>query len=196
VASRRAGVLALGLILLLADRASAEWQIKPFVGGTFGGSTSLVDLEHASGHGNIVWGVTGMWLGEFVGVEGDFGRAPGFFEAGQNLVFQSGVTTLTGNVVVAVPKRLVEYTLRPYVVGGAGVMHAHSENTLGVLQVDTNLPAVDVGGGVTGFLTNRIGLSWDLRYFWSVGGSLQNGVSFGPPQLSFWRGYMAVAVRF
>ena len=36
---------------------------------------------------------------------------------------QSAVTTLTGNVVVALPRRMAGYGLRPYFSGGAGLMH-------------------------------------------------------------------------
>ncbi len=35
-------------MVLLPLPAAAEWQIKPFVGVTFGGSTSLVDLENGA----------------------------------------------------------------------------------------------------------------------------------------------------
>jgi hypothetical protein len=189
-------LLVLASILLPSTRASAEWQIRPFLGMTFGGGTTLVDLEDAAGHPNPAFGVNAVRLGEVIGIEVDVGHAPGFFETGrQDRVFRSGATTVTGNIVGALPRRLTEYTLRPYLVGGFGVMHAYIDDTLGVLRVGTKLAAVDVGGGVTGFLTNRIGLSWELRYFRSVGGKAQSGLSFGAERLSFWRANMAVAIR-
>ena len=64
-----------------------------------------------------------------------------------------------------------------------------------MLTVSRNLAALDIGGGVTGFFTNRIGVSWDVRYFRSIGAGDNNGLSFGNEQLSFWRATMAGVVR-
>jgi hypothetical protein len=196
-----AGIVALALVLVVAPRASAEWQIKPFVGVTFGGGTTFVDFEHAVGHPQPAFGVSGQLLGDVFGIEADFGRAPGFFErgqqpaSGQQLVSNTSVTTFTGNIVVALPRRFAEYTLRPYVVGGAGVMAVRINDGLGNPYVSRNLQAMDLGGGVTGFLTNRVGVSWDVRYFRSIDRTSESGLSFGSEQLSFWRANMAVAIR-
>lgn len=192
------GRLALALLLIVPAPVSAEWQIKPFLGVMFGGETTVVDLEQAAGSPNVVFGVSGLLVGDVVGIEGDFGYGPGFFQAGdQHLVTQSSVTTLTASILVTLPRRLTEYTLRPYVVGGAGLMHARIKHTLDVLRVATTLPAVDFGGGVTGFLTDRIGLSWELRRIQSIGRRTERrGVSIGREQLSFWRANMALAIRY
>ena len=138
-----------------------------------------------------------------MGVEVDAGHTPGFFNADNRpfgspdpLVLTSGVTTVTGNLVVALPKRWTEYTLRPYVVGGAGLMRARSTDWFDALPIRTDLAAVDVGGGVTGFLTKRIGLNWDVRYFRSVGGQTDTAVAIGAERLSFWRATMALAIRY
>ena len=83
-------------------------------------------------------------------------------------------------------------------VVGAGLMHASIDDVFSVLGVSRTLPAMDVGGGVNGFVSDRIGLSWDARYFWSVGGKLR-GFSLAPQeaseQLSFWRTSMALVIR-
>jgi len=176
---------------------SAEWQIRPFLGVSFGGDTTLIDLDHAAGSPNVVVGVNGALLGDVVGVDVDFGRAPGFFQTGdQNLVRGSSVTTLMGNVVIAPPRHLTEYTLGPYFVVGGGLMRARSEDIANSpLSVASNLPAMDVGGGANGFLSDRIGLNWDVRYFWSVGGKELGGI-IGPQQLSFWRASMGLVIRY
>jgi hypothetical protein len=194
----RAGLVVLAILLFPPAQASAEWQLKPFLGVTFGGGTTLVDLEHAAGKPNVAIGVSGALLGETIGVEADLEYAPGFFQSGsQHLVLQSSVITLTGNLVVALPRHLAEYTLRPYVVGGVGLIRARSEDALGVLSVASVLPALDVGGGVTGPLTDRIGIGWDLRYFRSLGGKADvRGLSFGAERLSFWRANMALSIRY
>jgi hypothetical protein len=110
-------------------------------------------------------------------------------------VVDSGVTTVTGNVVVAMPKKLAQYTLRPYLVGGAGLMHIRYD-TEGGLQTLSNFKAMDLGAGVTGFLTKRLGVSWDVRYFRSIDRTREEGSSIGSERLSFWRLNMALAIRF
>lgn len=194
----RTGCLTLLLLPVAARQASAEWQLRPFVGVTFGGSTTLVDLDHAAGRPNIAVGIGGVWLGDIVGLDVDLGYAPGFFQTGnQRLVLGSSVTTLTGNIVIAVPRRLTEYSLRPYFVGGGGVMRARSDDFFGVLRVASTLPAVDLGGGVTGFLTDRIGVNWDVRCFRSLAGTPEGrGLSLGAEKLSFWRANVALAIRY
>jgi hypothetical protein len=189
----RAAVLVLPL-LLVPQHVAAEWQIKPFLGVTFAGSTTFVDPERAAGGPNIIYGSSAMLLGQVFGIEGDFGFAPGFFDAGdRELVTGSSVMTFTGNLVIALPRRLTEYTLRPYFAGGAGLIRVRSNNPL---QVKATLPAVDVGGGVTGFLTDRVGIGWDVRRFFSIDGNEGRGISIGEEQISFWRATMALALRY
>lgn len=196
--------MALALLLLSPATAEAEWQYKPFLGVIFGGETTLIDLEAAAGHTHVAVGFGTLLIGEMLGVEADFGVAPGFFSAGEDAILpevegsvvRSSVTTLTGNVVIAMPRRLMQYTLRPYFVGGGGLMHARSQEFFSSLLVTSTLPAIDIGGGVTGFLTNRLGVSWDVRYFRSIGNNEISGSSFGPEQLSFWRANMALAIRY
>jgi hypothetical protein len=165
----RLPLVAVLLVLAGSVPAAAEWQFKPFLGVVFAADTTFIDLEKAVGDVHAAAGVTTLLIGNTFGIEADLGTAPGFFHSGdQRLVVRSNVTTLTGNVVVALPRQRTEYTLRPY-----------------------------FGGGVTGFLTARLGLNWDARYFHSLGSRDQhNGVSFGPEQLSFWRASMAVAIRY
>lgn len=192
----RIAVLALTLLLMRPAPARAEWQLRPFLGVTFGGSTTFFDLEQAADDPNVVIGFNSVLLGELIGIDADVGYAPGFFQSGgQHLVTRSSATTLTGNVVIALPRRLTEFTLRPYFVGGAGFMVARINDTSKVLGVTSTLPAVDLGGGVTGFLTDRIGVSWDVRHFRSYGGKAR-GLSIGREQLSFWRANMALVFRY
>ena len=192
----RIAVLALILLLWRPAPVSAEWQLRPFLGLTFGGSTTFFDLEQAAGDPNLVIGFNSVLLGELIGLEADVGYAPGFFQSGgQHLVTRSSATTVTGNIVVALPRRLAEFTLRPYFVGGAGLMQARINDPSKVLGVSSTLPALDLGGGVTGFLSDRIGVSWDVRHFRSFGGKAR-GLSFGREQLSFWRANMALVFRY
>lgn len=195
----RVGGLVVACLLMCSGTAAAEWQLQPFVGLTFGGTTSFVDLENASGDPNIAFGVRGVLLGEVFGIDADVGYAPGFFQSGNKpgVLTGSSVTTVTGNVVIALPRRIAQYSLRPYVVGGGGLLRARSEDAFSVLTISSNLAAVDVGGGVTGFLTNRVGVDWQVRRFSSLRGkTVFNGSNFAPAQLSFWRVSMALALRY
>jgi hypothetical protein len=199
----RARWVALALWLLPAP-AAAEWQIRPFIGFSFGGATTFVDPDHAIKTQNVVMGISGGWLGEIFGLEADFGRAPGFFQTDdvrdsvvEQLVLTSSVTTLTGTVVVALPRRMAGYGLRPYFSGGAGLMHVDALGKFDIQLHDRTLPALNLGGGVTGFLTNRVGLNWDVRRLSTLRGEGETlGGSVGREQLSFWRATMAVALRY
>jgi len=190
------GPLVLLILLTSATCASAfEWQVKPFIGATYGGSTTYNIVQLFPPKAHFVFGASGMLVGEIFGVEGDFGHTSGFFQDSNNpLVTDSGVTTWTGNIVLALPRHLAEYTLRPYIVGGAGVMHINIDYLQNPATSST-LKAMDLGAGVTGFLTKRLGVSWDVRYFRSIDRSIESGQSVGPEHLSFWRASMALAIR-
>ncbi len=194
----KVAALAVLFVAVGAAPALAERQLKPFLGTAFGGGTTFLDVEDAAGSPTAVLGASGILLGEVLGLDVDFGYAPGVFESGnQDLVLSSSVTTLSGGVIVALPRRWAEVGLRPYFVGGAGFMHVRINQTFDLLKVARTLPAVNLGGGVTGFLTDRLGLSWEVRHFRTVGGDPGgSGLSFGREQLSFWRGSMALAVRY
>ena len=199
---RHVGPLVAGLLLLSQPAAAAEKQIRPFVGLTFAGSTTFVDLDHAVEKRHGVIGIDGVVLGNVFGVEVDLGRMPGFFQStaslGQSpLVLHSSVTTLTGSLVIAAPRKLTEYTLRPYFVAGAGGMRIRVDDYFGALKVRDTVGAYDLGGGVVGFLSNRVGVAWDVRRFGSFKGpTFGTGTSLGARRLSFWRASMALALRY
>lgn len=199
----RARWLVIWCVLLAPVTLRAEWQVRPFIGFTFGSSTSFVDPENAIDNENVVIGASGGWLGEVFGLEADFGRAPGFFQTEEvpdllaPLVIQSAVTTLTGNVVIALPRRLAGYGLRPYFSGGAGLMHVDLLGQIGGTRHNRTLPTLSLGGGVTGFISNRVGLNWDVRRLNTFRGEGETlGNSLGDEQLSLWRATMAVALRY
>lgn len=194
----QAGMLAVAYLFLVGRAHAGDRQIRPYLGSTFAGSTTLIDPELAAGNPHLTIGVSAVFLAEIFGVEVDVADVPGFFESGdQPLVLTSRVTTVTGNIVIAAPQRWTEYSLRPYFVGGGGLMRVHTNTALNPFDISTKLPSVDIGAGVVGFLTNRIGLCWDVRRFSSVGkNTSSNGLAIGDEHLSFWRATMAVAIRF
>ena len=199
---RRSGfrIAALSLLPLAFARpaVAADRQIRPFVGVTFGGRTTLVDLENAADKHHGMIGVTNTILGDIVGIDIDLARGPGFFQSGnRHLVLQSSVTTLMGNFVVAMPRRMTEYSLRPYLVGGLGLMRVNVLDYFGALQIEDNFVAYDLGGGAIGFVTNRVGVCWDVRRFRNIVRSGQTrGVSVDTERLSYWRASMGLAIRY
>lgn len=174
--------------------AYADWLATPFVGLKFGASGTFVDLDRGSDNTKLTLGGELSWIGDgLLGVEADFGFTPRFFDPGPSgLVTSSSVTTLTGNVLVLVPRSLVRETLRPYVVGGAGWMHVGSRDISGALEVDSNLLGMTVGGGAIGPLSERTSLRFELRYFKNLTDD-PNAPAFGRSSLSFWRATVGVS---
>ena len=199
-AAPRTLVLVSGLVLMSARTFAADRQIRPFIGATFGGGTTFVDPENAAGKAKPAIGVSAVFLGDVFGAEVDVADAPGFFDGDKHLVLGSRVTTVSGNVVVAAPHRLTEYSLRPYFVGGAGLMRVSRTTASGVFDISSVIPQLNGGVGVVAFLTNRVGVCWDVRRFQSVGSNTSSvGLSFaqsGEEHVSFWRAGMAVVIRY
>jgi hypothetical protein len=196
-AARSTAVLVTGLLLASVRTYAEDRQIRPFIGVTFGGVTTFV-LDHAVSKPNPAIGASAVFLGELFGTEVELADAPGFFEPDdKHLVLSSRVTTLSGNVVVAVPHRLTEYSLRPYFVGGGGLMRVRTTTASNVFDVSKVIPQFDVGVGVVGFVTDRIGVCWDVRRFQSIGSNTRGvGLSIGDERLSFWRATMSAAIRY
>jgi hypothetical protein len=171
--SRRIRLLTLcALVTACAPgRAHAEWQLAPFVGFSFLGQTNLALTQVSEGHWNI--GGTARLVGAGpLGVEALFLYVPGAFQSSEldpiSLPSEPTITdslslALMGNVVLTTPRAWNEYGLRPYVSGGLGLLHAwHDEETF---PARANVPGYNVGGGAVGFLTDRVGLRFDLRFF-------------------------------
>ena len=78
------------------------------------------------------------------GLEVELGYNPRFFERGTgDLVTRSGVTTLFGNFMLALPLSITRESLRPYAVGGLGWVHASANDTLGPAPRQQRLPRPD-----------------------------------------------------
>jgi len=193
----RLGLLVCALLVLQPATGSAEWQLKPYLGATFGGTTSFFLVNQEAGKRKFAIGGSATWLGNFVGIEGDVARVPSFFQTADPVLVQSGsVTMLTGNVMLTLPRKYTEYGLRPYLVGGGGIVGVNIAKETALLDVASSLGVLDFGGGATGFLTDRVGLNWDVRYFRSVGGKEGTGLTIGgKEQISFWRASMGAVIR-
>lgn len=169
----------------------------PFIGKTFAAQATLQTAEPADTR-KWIFGGAATWLnGGVLGAEIDFSYAPRFFDAGQSLTVPgSNVITLTGNVLVAAPLSITRESLRPYLVGGIGLLHAGAGDQIDFFPVDRNLTAISIGGGAIGFLNNRTGLRFDLRHLRSASSGDNTATGLRQPKLGFWRATVGVTIRY
>jgi hypothetical protein len=165
-------VAACCLVLLGAPAtATAQWHVTPSLGITFGGNTTLVDPDNATGDVHPAVGISGMWLSKGIfGAEGLATLTPGFFQTGDGrFIDSSRATALMGNLVVTAPRKYTEYFLRPFVSGGFGMLRVTENDRAGlatsVIDLKANLAAFNIGGGAIGFLSQSVGVRFELRYF-------------------------------
>jgi hypothetical protein len=195
---RRSLVIAACALLLAPPRASADWLITPFLGTTFGGESPFLDFELSQGSAQTIFGGSVALLSDqILGVEGDFGYSPRFFERNSRagLVTGSNLSTLTGNVLLAMPLSLTRESLRPYLAGGGGLIHAGASDVISFGNLDRNLTAIDIGGGAFGLVSTRTGFRFDLRHFRSL---YSRELLLQPRRahLSFWRASVGVTIRY
>jgi hypothetical protein len=182
------------LVALAPRPAAAEWHMAPMVGFTFAGDTTIVDAEHGAGklHGQFGGAVTLLGDGLF-GVETIFVYTPGFFQAGGGLVKDSSALGLMGNVVLAAPRRWTEYGLRPFVSGGIGLLRA--SKTEFDFPVGSNFAGFNVGGGAIGFLSQRVGLRFDFRYYSNLRPTDEGAIALGQAHLRYFTGSVGIVFR-
>src|SRR5262245_49354699 len=114
------------VVLCSSPRAArADYLFMPFIGGAFARQTTFVTgVEQGEGSTHVIFGGAAGWLSSgILGFEGEFAYAPHFFERDDplDIILGSSVLTVTGNVIVATPLRVSQYSLRPYVIGGVGL---------------------------------------------------------------------------
>jgi len=201
VTSRTARTAALLVAVVLCGsprEARADYLFIPFIGGAFGGRTAFLDLEQGAGATQLIFGGSAGWLSAGVlGVEGDFAYAPRFFETDNvgGSILSSNILTLNGSVIVAVPQSVSEYGLRPYLVGGLGLIHSGINYNVLVDPVDDNSLSLNVGAGAIGFLTRRTGVRFELRHFRTLERQVNEASGETGTRLSFWRATVGVVIR-
>ena len=208
IPDRRTGfrVLVLSAFLLLSfpPIAHAEWQFTPFIGYTFKATSTFVDFDidpdrAATDQTRLNFGGAVRLIGESpFGVEAYYVHTPGFFDPKPQFnivlprVLESRTYAVMGNVVLSTPRSWNRYGLRPSVSGGIGLMHASEEDQLQVIRYRVNLLGMNVGGGAVGFLSDHVGVRFDLRYFRNIKGLSQEDledfpVTVGQPvRLRYW----------
>ena len=182
-----------------APASAQDLLFIPYLGFTFGGGSSLfADLESGSSESaSVVGGSVALLSQGIFGVEGDIGYVPGFFERGEaQIVFPgSFVTSLTGSVMVTLPLSITRESLRPYLVAGGGVMWAEADDVASVFPIRSTMPALNFGGGAIGFLSNTVGVRFDLRYIRSLGAG-EDVIAGTGPRVRFWKGSVGLVLKY
>lgn len=201
LSSLRRAVLTCLLLLAAPATARADFFIVPFAGMKFGGSTSIVDLELAAGKKKLVLGIAALKIdARVIGFEVEFGNVSGYF-SNEDLALEdplmkpgSYVNDLTGSVVFSAPPGLTGGGLRPYAVVGGGMIHAEAEDFFEIFQVRRTVPAITLGVGATGLITNNVGVRFDLRHLRSL---TSNDPSIGDVgrQIAYWRFTVGLMLR-
>ena len=202
----RLAVLTCFAVLLVTRDAAAEWHFTPFGGVTMLGNTSIFDPEQGTGERHLHGGLGVAWLSRGIfGVEGTVTWTRDFFEARPSFsdfpevartdfVTSSRTVSAMANVVVTLPQRWTEYALRPIVSGGVGLLHAHASSNQAVFPVNVNTSGFNIGGGAVGFLTQRTGVRFDVRYHSTLNRSGE-APSFGPVHLRYVTASIGLVLR-
>ena len=193
--------IVLALLALAPATASADWLITPFIGTAFSGETTLLVLGPGELPKKITFGISGTLLSDRVlGIEAGVSHVPGFFSGidplGLLRIKSSRVTTVDGSVIVAAPLSVTRESLRPYLIGGLGLMQARSDDPASIFPLDKNFLAVNVGGGAIGLLTPRSGVRFEIRHFKAASGANGPLAREGLSRLSFWRASVGLVLRY
>jgi opacity protein-like surface antigen len=176
-------------LALNAAPAHAQWFVTPYAGGHFGGDTSNTKFNLGAGVGYLGAGV--------VGFETDFNYAPNFFDASNNINFEtkgSNLATVMFNGIVAARPQTV---IRPYASGGIGWMRSRIDEVAGAFAVKNNDLGVNVGAGVIAQFNRNVGWRTDVRYFRAVVDNQEDNdfdAAFG--NFNFWRATAGLTFSF
>jgi hypothetical protein len=187
----RIGTAALSFFLLVASASSARADVvlTPYVGTLFGGDVSGAKFQ---------WGGSATFMGGGIfGAEIDFHHVPEFVEetASDPAVAQM---SLSGNLIVGIPIRGTQGgSVRPYVTGGVGLLRSMSDESDFLDSISTNDFAVNFGGGIMGFFTDRFGIRTDIRYYRALRDEdPDDDLDFDFGDFEFWKWSVGAAFRF
>ncbi|MBZ5556540.1 MAG: porin family protein [Acidobacteriia bacterium] len=173
-----------------ATDARAQGFVSPFIGYDFGGDASCPQITNCQDK-RMNYGVALGTMGPIFGFEEEFAYAKDFFGTAPTLT--SSVFTAMSNVMV-VPRI---GPVRPYLLGGMGLIKSHAEFTpVSLLTSDNNSFGWDVGGGVIAFATPHVGVRGDIRYFHAFQDATIVGFIVQNPKLDFGRASIALIVAF
>lgn len=191
---------AVGALLLISpSTAAADWLITPYLGMGFAGETTFLTFGRGAGESKLTLGASVALLSDgFLGLEADVAHMPRFFQGDDpfELITSSRVTTLGGNVVVAAPLSLTRESLRPYLVGGLGLIQVRIDNIINFVPFERDLLGLTLGGGAIGSLNERAGVRFDLRHLKAITGEDGPFAAEGVSRFSFWRASLGAFIRY
>ena len=182
-------LLIVGALVLTPTTAAADGFISPFIGFNYGGDSGCPTATNCEDKKSN-FGVSGGKLGAIGGGEFEFGYAKNFF--GDAPGVDTSVLTLMGNVIVG-PKFGF---IRPFVLGGVGLIKSHVELTTGSLLDSSNNFGWDIGGGVMIMFGDHVGVRGDVRRFQSFQNQTILGFSLADEKLSFNRATAGLVLGF
>lgn len=182
--------LSAALVAASATGARAQGFISPLIGYDFGGDASCPQITNCEDK-RLNAGVALGTMGPVFGFEEEFAYAKDFF--GKAPALSSSVLTVMSNVML-VPRI---GPVRPYLLGGMGLIKSHAEFTpVSLLTSDNNSIGWDVGGGVIVLATPHLGVRGDIRYFHAFQDAAIAGFIVQNPKLDFGRASVALVVAF
>ena len=174
--------------LVTPSSARAAGFLSGFVGYNFGGDAGCPTLRNCDDkRANLGVSVGSVGV---IGFEEELAYAKDFF--GKSPTGSSSVMTLMSNLLIAPGFGPVH----PYVLGGAGLMRAHTDFSLSpLLNLTDNQFAWDVGGGVMVF-AGHVGVRGDIRHFHSFQDTGFLGLLASDSKLDFGRASGAIVLKF
>lgn len=196
---KRCAIVAALVSVLAPASARADFLFTPNIGMTFGGA--------ADGREHLTYGVSVGWMGAGIfGFEGDFQFTPEFFEPKDDdidFIDSSNVFTAMGNAIIGIPIGGQSGAgFRPFGIAGVGLLKTRQETADQVFDVDSNEFGFNVGAGVMGFASDRLGFRGDVRYTRSfndldgIGVSDEGIAGLSAGDFDFWRANFGVILRW
>lgn len=182
-------ILALGVWAAAPRPAAAQGFISPFIGFDYGGDSGCPTATNCEDkHSNL--GVAGGKLGAIAGAEVEFAYARDFF--GDTPGVDSSVLTLMTNVIVGPRIGLI----RPFVLGGVGLIKSHVELDAGSLLDSSNNFGWNIGGGVMVMFGDHVGVRGDIRRFKSFQDISILGFDLSEEKLTYNRASAGLVLAF
>jgi hypothetical protein len=95
-----------------------------------------------------------------------------------------------------VPLSVSRESLRPYIVGGLGLVHLGRADLVPLDSGGNNSLGLQLGGGALGLISDRTGVRFDLRQIRTVGRARNELTGVLGTRLSFWRASVGVSFRY
>lgn len=182
-------LFALGVCAIAPRPAAAQGFISPFIGFDYGGDSGCPTATGCEDkHSNL--GVAGGKLGPIGGAEVEFAYARDFF--GDTPGIDTSVLTLMTNVIVG-PRIGV---IRPFVLGGVGLIKSHVELDAGSILDSSNQFGWNIGGGVMLMFGDHVGVRGDIRRFKSFQDISILGFNLSEEKLTYNRASAGLVLAF